>query len=281
MLGSEVVEECKRLDLDHICTDAEVDISDPLALREFAEGKGIGWIINCAAYTAVDRAEEETDLAFRINATGAGNVAKTAQRIGARMLHISTDYVFDGTLGRPYRPDDEPNPVSAYGRSKLEGEKQVLANFPDAAMVRTAWLYGVGGANFVTTMLRLMDSRSEVKVVDDQRGSPTLALDLARTIVGMVNSKREVKGTYHFTNSGETTWYGFASEIYKLASKTGLARKELKLTPIATTEYPTPAARPAYSVLDCTRIERDFGVGRRPWQEALAEHIMRLTEASR
>ena len=148
-------------------------------------------------------------------------------------------------------------------------------------MVRTAWLYGVGGANFVTTMLRLMDSRSEVKLVDDQRGSPTLALDLARAIVGMVNSEREVKGTYHFTNSGETTWYGFASEIYKLASKTGLARKELKLTPIATTEYPTPAARPAYSVLDCTRIERDFGVGRRPWQEALAEHITRLTEASR
>ena len=281
MLGSEVVEECRRLDLGHICTDTEVDIADPLALREFTQGKEIGWVINCAAYTAVDKAEEETDLAFRINATGAGNVAKTAQRIGARMLHISTDYVFDGTKDAPYLPDDEPNPVSAYGRSKLEGERQVLANFPDAAMVRTAWLYGVGGANFVTTMLRLMDSRSEVKLVDDQRGSPTLALDLARAIVGMVNSEREVKGTYHFTNSGETTWYGFASEIYKLASKTGLARKELKLTPIATTEYPTPAARPAYSVLDCTRIERDFGVGRRPWQEALAEHITRLTEASR
>ena len=117
MLGSEVVEECRRLDLGHICTDTEVDIADPLALREFTQGKEIGWVINCAAYTAVDKAEEETDLAFRINATGAGNVAKTAQRIGARMLHISTDYVFDGTLGRPYRPDDEPNPVSAYGRS--------------------------------------------------------------------------------------------------------------------------------------------------------------------
>ena len=281
MLGSEVTAECDRLGLEHLCTDMEVDISDPLALREFAQGKEIGWVINCAAYTAVDRAEEETDLAFRINATGAGNVAKTARRIGARMLHISTDYVFDGTKGAPYLPDDEPNPVSSYGTSKLEGERQVLANLPDAAMIRTAWLYGVSGANFVTTMLRLMGSRSEVKVVDDQRGSPTLALDLARAIVGMVNSGREVKGTYHFTNSGETTWYGFASEIYKLASRTNLTRKELKLTPIATAEYPTPAARPAYSVLDCARIEEEFGITPRPWEKALADHIARLAEASK
>ncbi len=281
MLGSEVAAECDRLELNHLCTDMEVDISDPLALREFTEGKDIGWIINCAAYTAVDRAEEETDLAFRINATGAGNVAKSARRIGARMLHISTDYVFDGTKGAPYLPDDKPNPVSAYGRSKFEGEKQVFANFPDAAMVRTAWLYGVIGANFVTTMLRLMGSRSELKVVDDQLGSPTLALDLARAIVVMVNSGREVKGTYHFTNSGETTWFGFASEIYKLASRTGHARQELKLTPIATAGNPTPAARPAYSVLDCARIEEEFGITPRPWEKALSDHIAHLAEASK
>lgn len=281
MLGSEVAAECKRLGLDFFGSGSEVDISDAIALRNFVEGKDIGFIINCAAYTAVDRAEQETDLAFRINSTGAGNLARMAKKLGAGLIHVSTDYVFDGESERPYRTDDEPSPASAYGRSKLEGERAVLSAYPEAAIIRTEWLYGRGGHNFVATMLRLMGSRDEVRVVDDQRGSPTLADDLARAIVGIVDSGRSAEGIYHFTNSGETTWYGFAAEIYRLASQHGLIRKEVKLIPITTAEYPTPAKRPAYSVLDCSRFAQDFGIVPRPWVEALDGHIKNLAEGRR
>ena len=280
MLGNEVVAECKRLGLDFSDSDAEVDISDAIALRDFSEGKDIDFIINCAAYTAVDRAEQETDLAFRINAIGAGNLAKTAKRLGAGFIHVSTDYVFDGKSNRPYRIDDGPSPVSAYGQSKLEGERAVLSANPDAAIIRTAWLYGRGGQNFVATMLKLMGSRDEVRVVDDQRGSPTLADDLARAIVEIVGSRRGAKGIYHFTNSGETTWLGFASQIYKTASQHGLIKREVKLTPIKTADYPTPAARPAYSVLDCSRLVEEFDIVARPWAEALEDYLTRLAEVS-
>jgi dTDP-4-dehydrorhamnose reductase len=278
MLGNEVVAECKRLGLDFSDSDAEVDISDAIALRDFAEGKDIDFIINCAAYTAVDRAEQETDIAFRINSTGAGNLARMAKRLGAGLIHVSTDYVFDGRSNRPYRTDDEPSPASAYGQSKLEGERAVLSANPDAAIIRTEWLYGRGGQNFVVTMLKLMGSRDEVRVVDDQRGSPTLADDLARAIVEIVGSQRGAKGIYHFTNSGETTWFGFASQIYKTASRHGLINREVKLTPIKTADYPTPATRPAYSVLDCSRLTDDFGIVARSWAEALEDYLTRLAE---
>jgi len=278
MLGTEASNECRRLNLDLIETDAEVDITDPFVLRDYAEGRRIECIINCAAYTAVDRAEEETDLAFRLNATGPANLAKLAAQLGVRFIHVSTDYVFDGSQDRPYRPDDEPNPCCAYGRSKLEGERKVFEILPDAAIVRTAWLYGRRGQNFVNAMLRLFSSRDEVKVVDDQRGSPTLADDLAAALVGMAASERKPSGIYHFTNAGQTTWYGFAQEILRLASEAGLVRRDVKLSPIGTDRYPTPAERPAYSVLDCARIAEEFGITPRRWQEALASNMARLKE---
>lgn len=278
MLGTEVSNECRRLGLAFFDTDAEVDITDPFALKDYAEGKPIDTVINCAAYTAVDKAEEETELAFRLNATGPANLAKLARQLGAKFVHISTDYVFDGSAKKPYRPEDEPNPRSAYGRSKLEGERKVAEQYPGAAIVRTAWLYGRRGQNFVSTMLRLFSSRDEVKVVDDQRGSPTLADDLARALVELVGSKRTASGIYHFTNAGETTWFGFAQEILRLALQSGMIRRDVKLLPITTEQYPTPAERPAYSVLDCTRLEEEFGIRPRAWQEALAYDIGRLTE---
>lgn len=281
MLGRECVDECGRRAIDRIATDAEVDITDPSALTHFAKGKGIDAIINCAAYTAVDEAEKETDLAFRVNATGAGNLSKLAHEIGARFIHVSTDYVFDGTKGSPYLPDDATNPVSAYGRSKLEGEHLVLSGCQSAAIVRSAWLYGSSGVNFVATMLRLFSSRSEVGVVDDQSGSPTLAGDLASVLVKMAAVAKTPSGIYHFTNSGQTTWYGFAKKIYELSREAGLTKNEVKIIPITTAEYPTLAIRPAYSVLDCTRIEREFKIRRRPWDEALREHIVFLKEARR
>jgi dTDP-4-dehydrorhamnose reductase len=276
MLGHEVVAECKRLGMDLFDSDAEVDISDAIALRDFVEGKDVGFIINCAAYTAVDRAEQETDIAFRINSTGAGNLAKVAKRLDAGLIHVSTDYVFDGRSDRPYRVNDEPSPVSAYGQSKLEGERAVLSANPAAAIVRTEWLYGRGGSNFVATMLKLMGSRDEIRVVDDQRGSPTLADDLARAIVGMMSSQKGASGIYHFTNSGDTTWFGFASRIYEIASKRGLINREVRLVPIATADYPLPATRPAYSVLDCSRLAEEFGIVARPWDEALEDYLKGL-----
>ena len=281
MLGSEVTAACDRRGIDHVATDAELDITDPFALRGFAEGKEISVIINCAAFTAVDRAEQETELAFRVNATGAGNLAKLAHKIKCRLIHVSTDYVFNGRKGSPYLPDDETDPLSAYGRSKLEGERMVLAECPAAAIVRTAWMYGLTGANFVATMLKLFSTRGEVRVVDDQIGSPTLARDMAEALVEMSVSTAAAQGIYHYTNSGETTWFGFAARIYKLAKEAGLTKREVALVPITTAEYPTPAIRPAYSVLDCSRIEKDFGVSRRPWDEALTEHIARLREEKR
>ncbi len=279
MLGSEVVAESRALGIETIVSDADVDISDMLALGDFAKGKGVDWIVNCAAYTAVDKAEDETEEAFRINATGAGNLAKLARRLSARFLHISTDYVFDGNADRPYGTGDETSPASAYGRSKLEGERAVMKAYPDSIVVRTAWLYGLGGKNFVTTMLRLFNNRSEVKVVDDQRGSPTLANDLAKAIISAVRSPKETSGIYHFTNSGETTWFGFASRVYESARERGIIGKDVKLTPITTREYPTPAQRPAYSVLDCSRFSDDFDFSPRPWQEALDDHLARIAKA--
>jgi len=273
MLGSEVVAQCKRHELDFIASDSEVDISDAIALRDYAEGKDIDFIVNCAAYTAVDRAEQETDIAFRVNSTGAGNLARMAKRLGARLIHISTDYVFDGKSDRPYRTDDEPSPASAYGQSKLEGEKAVLSACPEAAIIRTEWLYGRGGNNFVTTMLRLMGGRDEIRVVDDQRGAPTLSDDLARAIVEIVRSHKKANNIYHFTNSGETTWYGFALEICRLATQRGLVKREVKLVPIHTADYLRPAVRPVYSVLDCSRIADEFGIVTRPWNEALEGYL--------
>ena len=189
---------------------------------------------------------------------------------GAKIIHISTDYVFDGTNHRPYRESDKVNPISQYGTTKRKGETLLLALAPQAIIIRTAWLYSAHGKNFVKTMLRLADSQPEIKVVCDQIGTPTFARDLARAVVKVLQSHQWVPGIYHFTDEGAASWYDFAKAIFRIAGK------DVKVTPIPTEDYPTPASRPSYSILDRTRIKATYGIEIPHWEEALADCLRQL-----
>jgi dTDP-4-dehydrorhamnose reductase len=273
MLGSEVHRRLQAEKLDHVATDLEVDITDPQALSAFSGPLALSWIVNCSAYTAVDRAEDEPEQAFRINAEGVRNLALTARLKKARLLHISTDYVFDGRKEGVYLETDTPNPSGIYGHSKLQGELFIRENIDSHVILRTAWLYGPDGSNFVRTMLRLFQERDEVTVVADQWGSPTLAGDLADVILQIITGDTLEYGTFHFTNEGRTNWFEFASLILELAGKHHLIDREVRLLPITTEQYPTKALRPANSYLSKEKIKAVFGIPVRPWQEALTEFI--------
>jgi len=274
MLGSEVAERLEREGLSWVGTDREVDITDPVALADFAAGKDITWIVNCAAYTAVDKAEDESGLAARLNRNGPANIGELATRSGARVIHISTDYVFDGLGTRPYREDDPVNPAGVYGRTKAEGETALLAACPRSFILRTAWLYGRRGQNFVRTMLRLMKEKSEIGVVADQRGTPTNACDLADAVAAVLRSGSDSYGIYHFTDEGETSWYEFAREIQRLGRETGLLDHDCAVKALRTDQYPTAAHRPAYSVLSKEKIKKTFGLEIPDWRESLERFII-------
>ena len=260
----------------------ELDLADPASIRDAFDGETADLVVNAAAYTAVDKAETEEALAMRVNGEGAGLVAEEARRLGAPIIQISTDYVFDGAGDRPYREDDPTAPLGAYGRSKLAGEAAVAAANPRAAILRTAWVYSPFGANFVKTMLRLGETREEVRVVADQIGCPTSAHDIADAIfaVGlrMLSAPGpEDYGVFHLTGAGQASWAEFAQAIFSEAQAFG--RKPMKVTPITTAEYPTPARRPANSRLDGARLARVYGVSPPPWRESLTPVIARLLEA--
>lgn len=254
-------QELAKLLPDAILSDIDtLDITDADAVNKFVHENNIDTIINCAAYTAVDNAEDNEDIAYKINAIGPENLAKS----GARIIHISTDYVFDGTGHTPYLPDDTPNPVSAYGRTKLAGENAVLKHAHTAIVIRTAWLYSPYGNNFVKTMRRLGAERDSINVVCDQIGTPTCAADLASAIAQILPQIRDGQHSiYHFTNEGVCSWYDFACAIMKLS---GL---KCVVNPITTAEYPTRATRPCYSVLSKQSIKQDFNITITHWQEAL------------
>jgi dTDP-4-dehydrorhamnose reductase len=278
MLGGEVHRRLQALNLEHIATDLEVDITDSQALNDFTGRFNLSWIVNCSAYTAVDRAEDEPDQAFRINAEGVRNLAQAARGKKARLLHISTDYVFDGRKEGPYLDTDTPNPLGVYGRSKLKGELHIQEIWGSHVILRTAWLYGPGGNNFVRTMLRLFREREEVRVVNDQWGSPTLAGDLADAILTIVTREMVPYGTYHFTNEGRTNWFEFAREIHDQAIRKGLLKKEVRIVPIQTAQYPTRAMRPANSCLSKEKIREVYDIPVRPWREALADCIGQIAK---
>lgn len=223
----------------------ELDICDAAAVDAFAEAERPAAIFNAAAYTAVDKAESEEALAERLNGEAVGNLARAAAKTGARLLHVSTDFVFDGSAGIPYAPETPTAPLGAYGRTKRLGE---LAAGPDALIVRTAWVYGSRGGNFVRTMLRLMAEREEVRVVADQIGTPTFAASLAEALWRLDAARG--KGMFHYTDSGAASWYDFAVAIQEEALVLGLLERAVPIIPIATSDYPTPARRPHYSVLD-------------------------------
>lgn len=281
MLGTEVHRRLQAYKLEHVATDLDVDIADSQSLRAFMRHLDLSWIVNCSAYTAVDRAEDEPEQAFRINAEGVRNLALLAREKGARLLHISTDYVFDGKKEGPYVETDIPSPLGIYGRSKLQGETYVRECLDSHVILRTAWLYGQSGNNFVKTMLRLFRERDEIKVVADQWGSPTLAGDLADAILQIITRETIQYGTYHFTNEGRTNWFEFASLILELARKDHLIDREVRILPITTEQYPTRALRPANAYLSKEKIKEAFNIPIRPWQDALAELIMGLSDEAR
>ena len=253
--------ELSKLLPDAILTDvADLDITDEAAVKNFVKENNVDTIINCAAYTAVDKAEDDTELAAKININGPRNLAKS----GAKIVHISTDYVFDGQAHKPYQPEDKANPVSVYGKTKLAGEQEVLKYANEAIIIRTAWLYSPYGNNFVKTMRRLGAERESLNVVEDQIGTPTYAADLAKAIVQILPQiSPQNKGVYHFTDEGVCSWYDFARKIMELS---GL---KCKVNPIPSSAYPTKATRPFYSVLDKSKIKNTFNIEITHWEESL------------
>ena len=249
---------------------AELDITNPQAIGQFVEENGIDGVVNCAAYTAVDKAEENQELCHLLNAVAPGYLAAAVERRGGWMIQISTDYVFDGTNHKPYIETDPVCPNSVYGRTKLAGEEAVQEACSKAMIIRTAWLYSTFGNNFVKTMIRLGQERPELGVIFDQIGTPTYARDLAQAIFAAINNG-VVAGIYHFSNEGVISWYDFTKAIHRIA---GIA--DCRVRPLHTAEYPTPANRPHYSVLDKTKIKQTYGIEIPYWEESLEVCVRKL-----
>lgn len=261
----------------------ELDLAGPADLIIAAiEAARPHAIISAAAYTQVDKAESEPDLAFAVNEAGARAVARAAAELGVPLIHLSTDYVFDGSKADPYLEDDVPAPTGVYGSSKLAGEKAVLGEHDNCAVLRTAWVYSPFGANFVKTMLRLAGERDEVSVVDDQRGNPTSALDIADAVLSVADNLAarndpELRGIFHMTASGEASWADFAQAVFDTSARAGGASAKVKR--ISTAAYPMPAKRPANSRLDCSKLEQVHGLRLPGWRESLQVVIERLSKA--
>ena len=263
------------LGLDH----AMLDICDPVAVGNAVTQNDTSLVINAAAYTTVDQAESEPELAFKVNRDGPACLASSCAEVGIPLIHISTDYVFDGIKNGPYFETDPISPLGVYGKSKAAGEEEVRSRLGKHIILRTAWLYGVHGNNFVKTILRLGREKKVLRVVNDQYGCPTYAADIADAILTISSYVQEgrqiIWGTYHYCGKGTTTWHGFAERIIDLVKEhDSVVIKEVK--PISTAEYPTATKRPANSILDCSSIVANFGIQPRPWQESLREMIDRL-----
>jgi dTDP-4-dehydrorhamnose reductase len=254
------------------CTRSNFDLGDATKVDATLGRLAPDVIVNCAAFTDVDACETREELATRVNGDGPGHLARTAHRLGSVLVHVSTDYVFDGCKRAPYCEDDTPNPQSAYGRSKRAGEEAILASGLERwFIVRTSWLYGPGGKNFVETILRLAQEREELRVVADQIGTPTYTEDLVEAIFRLLPT--EAFGIYHVSGQGECSWYEFACEIVAQFVQRGGQVKVKKIVPISTAEYPLPATRPAYSVFSKDKYEATVGVAQPPWQVSLARYF--------
>ena len=272
MLGSTIVTDWTSEDL--VAADAaEADIRDIDQLRALVSQARPDWIVLTAAYTDVDGSENNPQLAFAVNGAGAGNVARIASEFRARLLFVSTDYVFDGNSTRPYEPDDAPSPLNVYGASKKAGEAAVQSLARHWCIVRTSWLFGSAGSCFPEKILRASESAPELTVVSDQVGSPTFSRDLAAAILRLLHL--DVQGIVHTTNSGVCSWYEFAKEILRQAR-----RDSVPLRPVTSSQYPRPARRPSYSVLSPTSLNQ-HGIVMRPWQDALADYFNDLRQAGK
>lgn len=250
---------------------AELDICNQESIRDYLQDKQVDYIINCAAYTAVDKAEGDTAMCARINADAVSNLGEAAAVKGARVIHVSTDYVYSGTGCRPYVESDPTSPGSVYGITKLEGENVLFEQCPDSIVMRTSWLYSAFGNNFVKTMIRLGRERTSLGVIFDQVGTPTYARDLAEAILSIIDTDKFVAGIYNYSNEGVCSWYDFALKIHQLA---GIA--SCKVLPIETSDYPTPAKRPHYSVMNKKKLKDTFGIEIPHWEESLRKCITQL-----
>lgn len=275
-VGSEVVKICKQRDLTYIATGSDdLDITDATAVAETVEHEQPTFVINAAAYTAVDRAEQEPDQAYAINLDGSKNLAKACAGANIPLLHISTDYVFDGEKQEAYTEQDAPNPTGVYGKSKYEGELAISDNLSQYYILRVAWVFGESGNNFVRTMLRLGGERDELGVVADQLGGPTCAKDIAVTLLQIARRYHEKQpmpwGTYHYTGKPAVTWYEFANAIFHQAQQLGMLNKTPIVNAISTAEYPTPAKRPQNSLLNCNKITAALDIHQPDWREGLKD----------
>lgn len=253
---------------------AEVDIADAQQVEKCFDDFKPHYCINCAAYTAVDKAETEPENAFQINAVAVKNLALACTKHQAKFLHISTDYVFNGQGDEPYKEAHATGPVSVYGKTKLQGETEARSANSDVIIIRTSWVYSAYGNNFVKTMLRLMQSKREIGVVADQWGSPTYAADLAEALLHIINSGKWERGIYHFSNSGAITWFDFAQAIKEDA------HFDCTIKAITTADYPTPAARPAYSVMNTEKIQAMYGIRLKNWNESLQVCLQKIKQAA-
>lgn len=274
-LGSELQKLAPAYDetcVFHFTDVDELDITDRQAVYDYIEAHSISIVVNCAAFTAVDRAESEPELCDLLNNVAPGYLAEAVESVGGTMIQVSTDYVFDGCGHRPYLEDDPTRPQTVYGRTKLEGEEAVIRTCAGSMVVRTAWLYSTFGNNFVKTMLRLGKERETLGVVFDQVGSPTYTRDLAAFILTAID-KGIVPGVYHYTNEGVCSWYDFTRAIHRIA---GIEEKNCKVSPIHTEDYPVPAPRPHYSVLDKQKVKDTYGIDIPWWEDSLKDCLKEL-----
>ena len=268
-LGNEMQQAAKQFtEFNYMYTDvAELDICDKNALSDFVKANHVNVIVNCAAYTAVDKAETDVELCYKINRDAVRNIGEVAQENNIKVIHVSTDYVFDGTNHIPYTEDMPVCPATVYGKSKLEGEQALLESCKNSAIIRTAWLYSSFGNNFVKTMMKLGIERDSLGVIYDQVGTPTYAADLADVILKMLTKEQFTPGIYHFSNEGACSWYDFTKSIHRIA------KINCNVKPIETKEYPTPTPRPHYSVLNKSKIKSTYGITIPHWEESLQKCI--------
>ena len=260
-----------------LATDSQqLDITDNLAVNNFINEHRPDVIVNAAAYTAVDMAEDEQDLAYQVNEIGPKNLATAAKKYNAKFIHVSTDYVFDGTKNIPYTEEDTTNPINIYGKTKRNGEVAILNNNPSAIIIRTSWVFSEYGNNFVKTMLKLASNKSELSIINDQLGCPTYAGDIANTILTIIMNESD-GGIYHYCGDQSITWFKFASKIFLITEKLNpITTKKITLKPILTSGYPTKAKRPLYSVLNMNKIEKIAGIKASDWNNALVHVISHI-----
>lgn len=276
-LGSEIKDQAQKYHRNYNFFyegSKGLDITNKSDVSNYIRLNDISLIINCAAYTSVDRAESEENIAFRVNEIGVRNlISAIKEKSNGRLIHISTDYVFDGKNEHPYKELDKVNPIGVYGRSKRAGEELIINSNIDGVIIRTSWLYSKYGSNFVKTMLRLGKERDSINVVNDQIGAPTYARDLAKTCLSLINKPFSNKDKiYHYSNSGKISWYDFAKEIMNLANL------NCKVLPVETKDYPTPAERPKFSVMNTIKIKEDFSIEIQSWKDSLKECILEINK---